>query len=273
MILAINYAVGAFLTTQKFNSKRALKFGADKVKEYTLEDLSDEFRIKNEAILKNKRGGGYWIWKPYIILDALSMVDEGDYVVYTDAGSAFVNKIDYLIQCMERENTDIMCFQIPRKEKMYTKRDAFILMDCDTPEFYETPQICATYILCKKSLISYNFMKEYLYYVQDERIVTDKPNEMGKMNYEGFVENRHDQSVFSLLCKKNGIPPFRDPSKWEGEVKDKYSVEVNERSRYPQVIESHRNPQLHRTFQLRYRKWYKYLDIDTYKKYIMSCKR
>ena len=26
-----------------------------------------------------------------------------------------------------------------------------------------------------------------------------------KENFPGFIENRHDQSVFSLLCKKNSI--------------------------------------------------------------------
>lgn len=58
MILAINYAVGAFKITQKFNTKRALKFGANRVKEYSLENLSNEFRTKNEEILEYERGGG-----------------------------------------------------------------------------------------------------------------------------------------------------------------------------------------------------------------------
>lgn len=170
----------------------------------------------------------------------------------------------YLIKCMEKEKTDIMCFEIPYKESSYTKRDALILMDCDRPEFYETPQICATYIICKKSDVSCSFMKEYLNFVQDKRIVTDDPNVLGNKNYDDFIEHRHDQSVFSLLCKKHGIKPFRDPSKWEG-VKEMYSDEVNERSKYPQIIESHRNPMLHSIFQLRYRKWYRFFDINTYK--------
>ena len=34
-------------------------------------------------------------------------------------------------------------------------------------------------------------------------MVNDSPSL--KKNFPGFIENRHDQSVFSLLCKKNSI--------------------------------------------------------------------
>ena len=34
-------------------------------------DISLEFRGKNREILEEKRGGGYWLWKPYIIWKTL----------------------------------------------------------------------------------------------------------------------------------------------------------------------------------------------------------
>lgn len=253
MILAINYADDKFKATQKFNTKCALKFGADKVREYSPEDLSAEFRENNKEILTCSRGGGYWLWKPYVIKDALSRVNEGDYVVYTDSGSAFINKIEYLIKAMSHVGTDVMAFSITHLEKYYTKRDAFILMDCDAPEYYDTPQICGTYIILKKTEFSCRFIEKYLHYASDTRIITDDENVMGKDNYEGFVDNRHDQSVLSLLCKKEGIPPFRDPSEW-GLNKEAFSGEINARSTYPQMIESHRNPTLNKFYQLKYRR-------------------
>lgn len=264
MILAINYADDKFKKAQNFNSKMALKFGADRIKEYSDKDLSEQFKEKNKEIFRCVRGGGYWIWKPYIIKDALNRVKEGDYVIYTDAGSAFVNRIQYLIEAMNLENTDIMVFSIKHLEKCYTKRDAFILMDCDYPEIANTPQICGGYIVIRKTHYSYNFITEYLQYVQDSRIVADGENKMGKENYEGFVENRHDQSVLSLLCKKNGIKPFRDPSEW-GVDKEGFPEDVLARSTYPQIIESHRNPDLHSVFQLQYKRWYRYLNLNWYK--------
>lgn len=258
MILAINYADDRYKVTQKFNTKCALKFGADKAREYSPEDLSAEFREKNKDILTCPRGGGYWLWKPYIIKDALTKVNEGDYVVYTDSGSAFINKIEYLIDAMSRVGTDVMVFSIAHLEKYYTKRDVFILMDCDTPEYYDTPQICGGYIILKKTEYSCQFIEKFLHYASDARIITDDENVMGKNNYDGFVDNRHDQSVLSLLCKKEGIPPFRDPSEW-GMKKEEFSDAINARSIYPQMIESHRKPTLNKFYQLKYRRLYRML--------------
>lgn len=41
--------------------------------------------------------------------------------------------------------------------------------------------------------------------VQDSRIVSDSENVMGLPNYEGFIDNRHDQTVLSLLAKNGGL--------------------------------------------------------------------
>jgi len=39
-------------------------------------------------------------------------------------------------------------------------------------------------------------------YSTDKRIITDDPNTQGLPNYKGFIDNRHDQTVLSLLIKK-----------------------------------------------------------------------
>ena len=267
MILAISYADERFYKTQRFNSKRALKFGADKVKEYTREDIDEKFYAENKAILDAPRGGGYWLWKPYIIFDALRELNEGDYLVYTDAGSAFVNKIDYLLKAMEQEKTDIMAFCNNQKERCYSKRDAFVLMDCDDAYYYDSLQNCGGYIIVKKTEHSCYIISEYLRYARDIRIISDQPNVMGRDNLPEFIDNRHDQTVWSLLCKKHGIKSFRDPSEF-GLDFSIYPQDVIERSTYPQVIESHRNPEITNVFQLQYKKWYKYLDIYYYRRMV-----
>ena len=54
----------------------------------------------------------------------------------------------------------------------------------------------------KKSNISENFVERLLNYSTDKRIITDDPNTLGLPNYQGFIDNRHDQTVLSLLTKK-----------------------------------------------------------------------
>lgn len=240
MIIAINYADNGFKKAQKLNSKTARKWGADKVIEYGPEDIDENFREKNREILDAKRGNGYYLWKPYFLNKAYKELGENDYLIYTDSGAIYVNKIQYLIDCMNRQNVDIMVFSLPHDmlERKYTKRDAFILMECDSIEFVDTTQTIGGYVVLKKSKFVEEFLKEDLAYAQDTRIITDSPNVMGKENYSGWIDHRHDQSVFSLMTKKYHLKRFRDPSQYG--IIGKFQDEILNISEYPQIVKSHR---------------------------------
>lgn len=252
MIYGVNYANDLYRDAQVMNTRTAYENGVDKVFEYTFESLPDEFIKNHSRHFACSRGNGLWIWKPYVILDALSKIEDNDYLIYIDSGAAYVNNVSYLIDAMEDQNCDIMPFVITPKEKQWSKRDAFILMECDSDEIAESPQICGGYIVIKKSNHSVRIMEEYLRYASDYRIVSEDKSVLGK-DYAGFVENRHDQTVWSLLCKKEGILPFRDPSEF-GLNPDFFSNEVNNRSTYPQIVESHRLGNIRYKFELAYKR-------------------
>ena len=262
MIYEINFADENFKSAQKFNTKMAKKFGADIVIEYSTNDIDEEFKKKNDAIWNNKRGCGYWIWKPYITLKALESINVGDYLLYMDSGSCLVDNIHILTDVMEHDDADIMIFCLHSIEKNYSKRDALILLNCDKTEYTETPQRCATYFLLKKSDRSVMFVQEWLKYAQDRRIITNEDNVMGLPNYDGFVENRHDQTILSLLSKKMGIKPYRDPGRYGLDMK--YPQDVLDRSPYLQVFDDHRRKVMPKTYfvykhvtQATFEKWYK----------------
>jgi len=40
----------------------------DEYYNYGPNDIDNEFKKKNIEILSQKRGNGYWLWKPYFIL-------------------------------------------------------------------------------------------------------------------------------------------------------------------------------------------------------------
>lgn len=238
MIYEINFADENFRSAQKFNSKMAKRFGADVVVEYGPDNIDDKFKKDNLAIWGNKRGCGYWIWKPYITQKTLEGINEGDYLLYMDSGSCIVDDIHILIDIMVRDDIDIMLFCLHSLEKYYSKRDAFVLLDCDKPDFAETPQRCATYFILRKSNKSVKFVNEWLHFAQDRRIITNEANTMGLPNFDGFVENRHDQTILSLLSKKWGIQPYRDPGKSGLDMK--YAQDILNRSPYLQVFDDHR---------------------------------
>lgn len=271
MIIAITYGDRLYERAKKFNAKNALRYGADRVIVYGPEDIAEDYIKKNSRIWEQAKGGGYWIWKPYIIYKTLCEMKDDDYLVYTDAGAVFVKPINCLIRDMDEDGTDIMAFCLPYLERWYTKRDAFLLMGCDSREYVETNQNLTGYILLKKTDRTRKFVGEWLEYVQDERIVTDIPNQLGIPNYEGFRVHRHDQSCFSLLCKKYGVKPFRDPSQF-GNNGDVFPEDVIGRSTYPQVIDSFRDPLIGNKFQLKYgkKRWYKYF-TGRYYRTKLSC--
>lgn len=256
MIVAVNFADEKYGNAQKLNSKTAKKWGANKVIEYSPDDIDEEFKKENKYILSQSRGYGYWLWKPYFILKTLKKIDDGDYLIYSDSGAAYINKISYLVDTMNRDKIDIMPFCINQLEKKWTKRDILLLMDADQPWILNSAQICGTYILVKKTKKSMEIISEWLEKAKDSRMITDDPNVMGKDNYEEFIDNRHDQSIWSVLCKKKGILSYRDPSQF-GLNDQEFAKDILNRSEYPQIIESHRNGKIKYIFQLQSsNKWY-----------------
>lgn len=251
MIVAINYADLKFRNAQKFNEITAIHKGkADKVISYFPKDIDDSFKRKNKNILEQKRGNGYWLWKPYFIKRTLERMNEGDYLVYLDSGAFYINDVRHLTRQMEKDDQNIMAFELPFKERRYTKRDVFVVMECDTETYTDTNQRMATMIIFRKDRKSAQFVNEWLYYCQYEDILTDAPNHMGRDNYKEFIDHRHDQSIFSVLSKKYEIKAYGDPSQfgrlpkmfWGDEIDRLAVVPV-----YPQIIAEHREYALNKS--------------------------
>ena len=83
---------------------RALKSALDPVgfdfaTAHDITYLSEKFRHTHFAILTKRRGGGYWLWKPYIILKTLiERMSDDDLFMYQDADSYLVNDAGPLLK-------------------------------------------------------------------------------------------------------------------------------------------------------------------------------
>jgi hypothetical protein len=237
MYFLINYANNKYLNSQKICTKSAYENGFNKVFECGISDISNDFLSENYKILSNSRGAGYWLWKPYIILEHLKCLNDGDFMFYCDSGAMIVSNISNLINVFYNKKQDIMPFNIAdQTEIKWTKRDLLKYLDVDYPEYINTPQINAAFQLIRKSELSIEFYRRYLNCAKIEKLITDYPSE--SVNHPDFIEHRHDQSIFSLLCKKYGFECFRDPSQWGNKYINEYS-----NSPYKQIIFHHRNQQ------------------------------
>mgnify|MGYP002804121415 FL=1 len=203
-----------------YSKQRALKKattvgGFNYAHSFNLDAMSLKFCKTHKDLLKAKRGAGYWLWKPYILLKTLiENMNTGDIVMYQDAGAYIIRSTGPLLKLCEESKDGIIVFSLEKIEHEYTKQDALILMNMSFSEAADTFQRLASFVVLRKSCTSIQFAMEWLAYVTDRRIVSDDPNTLGVANPESFKDNRHDQSVMSLLSKKWGLPAYRDPSQY-----------------------------------------------------------
>lgn len=210
MVYAMACADDNYMPSAVFQLDTALKKGkVDKTLCFNIADMDDAFQKKNKKILEagGERRKGCYLWKPYFVDKALENLGEGDFLIYMDsAGGCYRSSVAPLIACMAQKNIDMVGSRRYRYlEKHWTKRDAFVYMDCDKKEYTDQYQCWAGMFVLRKTPGTQDIVKEWLEYAQDYRIITDAPNTCGLDNYEGFEENRHDQSILSLLMKKHDV--------------------------------------------------------------------
>lgn len=215
MKILYNYAHNRFLKSQEHCTKTGYEIGKfDKVYQFRFDDIDSVFYNNNKSILNQSRGAGYWLWKYYFAVKLLNdeTINDGDYIFYCDSGSHFVNSIDYLIEVMERDSTPIITFRQNHLSYIWTKKDMFLLMNADEPKYTHTGQRVGGWFLFKKNDLTKRFFQECLNYGCDPRILTDIPNQLGSLNYSGFIDHRHDESLISIMSKKYELFPYRNPS-------------------------------------------------------------
>ena len=185
----------------------------DAILAYTRDDLiQTEFYQQNKAILDLPRGAGYWLWKPYFIRQTLNKIKNGDAVFYMDCGDIFRPGLAQHVRDMFNAQDYIFPLGL-FIQRVYTKRDCFILMDCDTVEYHEFTQLEAGNIVIKKTPEMESLIDEWIYYGTNPHIITDMPNICGS-NFEDFIDHRHDQSILTNLIAKHKLSPDTSLRDW-----------------------------------------------------------
>jgi hypothetical protein len=212
--------------------------GVDKFIRYRPEDLKrDNFYQENQRILSEPLGAGYWIWKPFIILQTMKLLDYGDIVLYTDAGMKVIKSLDPLFEITKASKDNRMLFALTmnygtHRHSEYTKRDCFVLMGQDEEKYWESRMLNAAFSLWMKTQKNIDFLTEWGEYMKDSRIVTYEPNTCGLPNLPDYIDHRHDQAVLSLLSLKHGRELYREPTQFT--LNETYS-----NSPYGQLFDHH----------------------------------
>lgn len=170
----------------------------DEIRVYTPADLPDE--VKNHELMQYSRGGGYWFWKPYIILKTLQEIaGEDDIVVYSDAGSEiFGDPMWYRYFDMLKEHGAIL-FKFWGLMKHWTRRNLLEHYKDTCNHLREMRQCLGSPSLWTRKALPvvkewYSIMRDHPEYVIDATELDQEDKD--------FQENRHDQSVMACVAYK-----------------------------------------------------------------------
>ena len=222
----------------------ALKHGIDSVAGPHYFDPGIEYRdgftfewLKSQPIYEQmdarwwtKRGAGYWLWKPYLIDRVMSKLQDGDYLVYADAGVEFIDNIRYVIDRMDQ---DVWLFGNNWWHEHWCKRDVIDAI-CPLEDILKErgaacvnatgdglgwgffgKQVQASVIVLRVSDCSRQFVAEWLKWcLHRERfstictdewryLIDDSPSKAP--NHPEFREHRHDQALLTTLAYREGI--------------------------------------------------------------------
>jgi hypothetical protein len=205
----ISYAHNRYLYAQELCYRSARRTaGFATAHKYRFDDLPAEFRREHASILAQPRGAGYWLWKPQVILQTLEQRQDGDVVMYTDAGTYFIQSPRPLLERCD----DVLGFFLLGQctEVRWTKADARHAFGD-----LRGQQMCATLGLFRKTRRTLEFLRAWLAACirDDYHLLDDSPSVTP--NHPDFREHRWDQSLFSLTYKAFGFDTsYPDPTQW-----------------------------------------------------------
>lgn len=203
-IYLISYGDALYASQKEFLKETALASSFfDEVAIFSPEDIDPAFRKYFQKVLSQQRGGGYWIWKPYLIQRVLESLNDDDILIYCDAGCMINSnggkRFKEYIELLIRSETGCISFELPHKEIEFTKQEVF---DHFSPsdEVIHSNQLMATVIMLKKCQHTIHLVNEwYATLYANPLLFTDDKDNVAQ--HKEFIDHRHDQSIFSILQK------------------------------------------------------------------------
>ena len=210
------------LSVNRFvQQSKALDFYKE-IKVFGWADLSKSKQEQVNSFFKKgqKRLFGYASWKPEIILSYLNEIPENSILQYSDIGCFFnskgIKRLNDYIKIVEENDVLVFKYNEPNfnhkkhfkfqiyYEFQYTKADAWKYLNIDrSSEILKTEQIWSGTMFFKNNSYIKKILNEWIDVCKINNLIDD--SDSVEKNHDNFVEHRHDQSIFSLICKKENF--------------------------------------------------------------------
>ena len=119
---------------------------------------SDLLAVK---VINRKRGGGLWSWKPDIILSTMESHEDGDIIVYCDAGCTIYPSPEWKKMWRKLEAHDIIAQRIFQRTENWTRKEIIDYFQSNGTSWLKCFQYQATVIVVVVSDFTRKFIREW----------------------------------------------------------------------------------------------------------------
>ena len=199
-IHAITYVTPKFSGAAKCLGLKVIQNDFSSFTRFNESDLDPEFKDNNAETLAFERGGGYWIWKPYVILKGLRLHNGNGTLMYNDAGLyPLLNAKDYISLA---EDSKIHVWAVEGQDFRSWTHIGVLDEFGVGPGEQRLEMAMAGIILSNSTSQFLNFLEDWLSLCQIPRFL--RPETLtGFQNNSETIWHRHDQSILNILIRKN----------------------------------------------------------------------
>lgn len=214
----ITYGDEGFVSAKKQIVDAAEKTSEfDRIIAYDTCDLSN--RLRCSRVYSVPRGGGLWSWKPDVIIKTMLEAKDGDTIVYCDSGCTIQSAKEWKRFWKYLETHDMVAQRIMQRNDHWTRKEVIDFFSDNGKDWLRCYQYLATTIIIKVSSFTRKFIEEWreLMLSYPEFVMDVTENEF-PYQQKSFIENRHDQSIYSALVYKYrqiGVTKNKIYTMWE----------------------------------------------------------
>jgi hypothetical protein len=203
-IVFVTFADGKKFTSDRIaDETRKLEF-FDSIVEHSADTLGPNFTCRFSEHLKIERGYGLWAWKPYVILQTLDLLEQGDVVFYADSGCSVAGvaaeTLKVVLNTLRQAPDRIMVAddEFGYSIRTWTKAEVIDHLKIAVHDSALDGRMwSANRIALQNTPQNRMLIERWCDLASILRLIDDSASNCKE--HPGFREHRHDQSILNLL--------------------------------------------------------------------------
>lgn len=205
-VALITYAAGkeTFLSNQITLAESALNKGIQQIYMYGKQNIDPGFYSKNQKTLEYSQGAGFWLWKPYFILDTMKKLPDNAIIIYADSGVIFSKAPgEELIPLLNEADIIVPVYGKPVPLLAHVKKEAQQILQIENdPIIQNAEAVWASYFAIRNNEYTRGIMKKWLLMCEQHDVLTNFPLDPAIQD-DVYEIHLHDQALLGVVLAQN----------------------------------------------------------------------